>query len=140
MVCTMNRQSVEDFHTLTTAETKEEIAKGLSILKDANIQQTNVFIPPAWHISPSTEEALHDMGFELSESMDKIDIIQRDIEIVTQQVMNWDTSGDSHQNKPTIKQNQEMYEKIMRGFKPTILRIAIHPPHDPPEALINNLR
>ena len=32
------RQSVEDFHTLTTAETKEEIAKGLSILKDANIQ------------------------------------------------------------------------------------------------------
>ena len=79
-----------------------------------------MFIPPAWHISPSTEEALHDMGFELSESMDKIDLIQRDIEIVTQQVMNWDTSGDSHQNKPTIKQNQEIYEKIMRGFKPTI--------------------
>ena len=77
------RQSIEDFHTLTTAETKEEIAKGLSILKDANIQQPNVFIPPAWHISPSTAEALHDMGFEVSESMDKIDLIQRDIAIVT---------------------------------------------------------
>jgi hypothetical protein len=50
-----------------------------------------------------------------------------------------DTSGDSQQNKPTIKQIQEIYEKIMRGFKPTILRIAIHPPHDPPEALDQQL-
>ena len=53
--------------------------------------------------------------------------------------MNLDTSGDSQQNKPTIKQIQETYEKIMRGFKPTILRIAIHPPHDPPEALDQQL-
>ena len=47
------------------------------------IYSHNVFIPPAWHISPSTAEALHDMGFEVSESMDKIDLIQRDIAIVT---------------------------------------------------------
>jgi hypothetical protein len=27
----------------------------------------------------------------------------------------------------------------MRGFKPSILRIALHPPHDPPEALDQQL-
>ena len=27
----------------------------------------------------------------------------------------------------------------MRGFKPNILRIALHPPHDPPEALDQQL-
>jgi predicted deacetylase len=133
------RHSVEDYYTLTTKETKEEIAKGLAILKEANIQQPKVFIPPAWHISPSTAEALHDMGFDVSESLDKIDLIQRDIAIVTQQVMNWDISGDSEQNKPAIKQNQEIYDKIIQGFKPTILRIALHPPHDPPEALDQQL-
>ena len=126
------RQPIEDFHTLTTEETKEEIAKGLSILKDANIQQPKVFISPAWHISPSTAQALHELDFEISESMNQIELIQKDIAIVTQQAMNWDTSGDSQQNKPTIKQNQQIYEKIMRGFKPSILRIALHPPHDPP--------
>ena len=67
---------MEDYYTLTTKETKEEIAKGLAILKEADIQQPKVFIPPAWHISPSTAEALHDMGFEVSESLDKIDLIQ----------------------------------------------------------------
>ena len=133
------RHFIEDFHTLTTKETKEEIAKGLAILKEANIQQPKVFIPPAWHISPSTAEALYDMGFEMSEAIDNIDLIQRNITIATQQVMNWDISGDSQQNKPTIKQNQEIYDKIMRGFKPTIIRIALHPPHDPPEALDQQL-
>jgi predicted deacetylase len=133
------RQSLEDFHTLTTQETRQEIIKGLSILKDANIQQPKVFIPPAWYISPSTLEALHDMGFEVSESMDKIDLIQKDISIITEQVMNWDMTGDSQQNKPAIKQNQAIYDRIMRGLKPTILRIAIHPPHDPPEALDQQL-
>ena len=108
---------MEDYYTLTSKETKEEIAKGLAILKEADIQQ-QVFIPPAWHISPSTAEALHDMGFDVSESLDKIDLIQRDIAIVTQQVMNWDISGDSEQNKPAIKQNQEIYDNIIQGFKP----------------------
>jgi predicted deacetylase len=135
------RQSIEDYFILTTDETKAEIAQGLTILKKADIihEQPKTFIPPAWHISPSTAEALHDMGFEVSESMDKIELIQRNIAIITQQVMNWDISGDTEQNKPTIKQNQQIYEKIMRGFKPTILRIAIHPPHDPPEALDQQL-
>jgi predicted deacetylase len=133
------RQSIEDFNILTAEETKEEITNGLSILKNANIQQPKVFISPAWHISPSTAQSLYELGFEISESMDKIDLIQKDIAIVTQQVMNWDTSGDSQQNKPTIKQNQQIYEKIVRGFKPSLLRIAIHPPHDPPEALDQQL-
>ena len=53
--------------------------------------------------------------------------------------MSWDISDDSQQNKPAIKQNQEIYDKIMRGFKPTIMRIALHPPHDPPEALDQQL-
>ena len=71
--------------------------------------------------------------------MSQIELIQKDIAIVTQQAMNWDISGDSQQNKPTIKQNQQIYEKIMRGFKPLILRLALHPPHDPPGALDQQL-
>lgn len=133
------RQSIEDFNILTADETKEEITKGLSILKNANIQQPKVFISPAWHTSPSTAQALHELGFQLSESMNQIELIQKDIAIVTQQVMNWDVSGDSQQNKLTIKQNQQIYEKIMRGFKPSLLRLALHPPHDPPEALDQQL-
>jgi predicted deacetylase len=133
------RQSIEDFNILTAEETKEEITNGLSILKNAHIQQPKVFISPAWHISPSTAQALHELDFEVSESMSQIELIQKDIAIVTQQVMNWDVSGDSQQNKPTIKQNQQIYEKIMRGFKPSILRIALHPPHDPPGALDQQL-
>jgi predicted deacetylase len=77
MVYIVNIDTVKDYYTLTTKETKEEIAKGLAILKEADIQQPKVFIPPAWHISPSTAEALHDMGFDVSESLDKIDLIQR---------------------------------------------------------------
>lgn len=133
------RHCLEDFHTLTTEETKQEIAKGLSMLKEANIQQPKVFIPPAWYISPSTLEALCYMGFEVSESMNNIDLIQKHISIVTQEVMNWDISGDSQQNKQTLKQNQAVYDRIMRGLKPTILRIALHPPHDPEEALDQQL-
>jgi hypothetical protein len=79
------------------------------------------------------------MGFEMAESMDRIDLIQKEIAIVTQQVMNWDVTGDAQQNKQTVKQNQEIYDRIMRGFKPNILRIALHPPHDPPEALDQQL-
>ena len=133
------RQSIEDYNILTAEETKEEITKGLSILKNANIQQPKVFISPQWHISPSTVQALYELDFEISESMNQIELIQKDIAIVTQQAMNWDISGDSQQNKPTIKQNQQIYEKIMRGFKPSILRLALHPPHDPPDALDQQL-
>jgi hypothetical protein len=38
-----------------------------------------------------------------------------------------------------VKENQLVYDKIMRGFKPNILRLALHPPHDPPEALDQQL-
>jgi predicted deacetylase len=133
------RHYIEDFHTLTTRETKEEIAKGVSILNRANLPDPKAFIPPAWYVSPSTLEALQEMGFEMAESMDRIDLIQKEIAIVTQQVMNWDVTGDAQQNKQTVKQNQEIYDRIMRGFKPNILRIALHPPHDPPEALDQQL-
>jgi predicted deacetylase len=133
------RHYIEDFHTLTTRETKEEIAKGVSMLNRANLPNPKVFIPPAWYVSPSTLEALQEMGFEMVESMDRIDLIQKEIAIVTQQVMNWDVTGDAQQNQQTVKQNQEIYDRIMRGFKPSILRIALHPPHDPKEALDQQL-
>ena len=84
-------------------------------------------------------EALQQMEFELVESMDMFYLVQKEIAVVTQQVMNWDTSGDIQENKKMIKENQLVYDKLLRGFKPSILRIALHPPHDPPEALDQQL-
>jgi predicted deacetylase len=133
------RHQLDDFHTLTTRQTKIEIDKGLMIMKEANLPQPKVFIPPAWHVNRSTLEALFEMGFEVAESMNEIDLIQQQIIITTQQVMNWDMSGNSEQNKQTITQNQAIYDNIMQGFKPTIVRIALHPPHDPSGALEQQL-
>lgn len=133
------RNCIEDFHTLTTGETRDEIAKGLSIFEQIALPKPSVFIPPAWHVSLSTLEALQQMAFKIAESMDKLYLIQKEIVIVTQQVLNWDISGDAQENKKMIKENQLVYDKIMRGFKPNILRIALHPPHDPPEALDQQL-
>ena len=129
------RNCIEDFHTLTTKETKNEITKGLLIFDKASLPKPRVFIPPAWYVSLSTLEALQQMKFELVESMDKIYLVKKEIAIITQQVMNWDISGDIYENKKMVKENQLVYDKIMRGFKPNLLRLALHPPHDPPEAL-----
>ena len=71
--------------------------------------------------------------------MGELYLIQNKVVIATQQVLNWDISGDAQENKKMIKENQLVYDKIMRGFKPNILRIALHPPHDPPEALDQQL-
>ena len=133
------RNCIEDFHTLTTEETKDEITKGILIFGQASLPKPKVFIPPAWYVSLSTLEALQQMEFELVESMDMFYLVQKEIAVVTQQVMNWDTSGDIQENKKMIKENQLVYDKLLRGFKPSILRIALHPPHDPPEALDQQL-
>jgi predicted deacetylase len=133
------RNCIEDFHTLTTAETRDEIAKGLSIFKQVSLPRPKVFIPPAWYVSLSTLEALQQSEFEIVESMDNLYLIQNEVVIITQQVLNWDISGNAQENKRMIKENQLVYDKIMRGFKPNILRLALHPPHDPPEALDQQL-
>lgn len=133
------RNCIEDFHTLTTKETKNEIAKGLFIFDQASLPKPRVFIPPAWYVGLSTLEALQQMKFEIVESMDKIYLLKKEIAIQTQPVMNWDISGETHENKKMIEENQLIFDKIMRGFKPHILRLALHPPHDPPEALDQQL-
>lgn len=133
------RNCIEDFHTLTTAETRDEIDKGLLIFEQVTLPKPRVFIPPAWYVSLSTLEALQQMEFEIVESMGELYLIQNKVVIATQQVLNWDISGDAQENKKMIKENQLVYDKIMRGFKPNILRIALHPPHDPPEALDQQL-
>jgi hypothetical protein len=66
-------------------------------------------------------------------------LLKKEIAIQTQPVLNWDISGDTHENKKMIEENQLIFDKIMRGFKPHILRLALHPPHDPPEALDQQL-
>ena len=134
------RNCIEDFHTLTTKETKNEIAKGLSIFKKASLPIPRVFIPPAWYVSLSTLEALQQMNFEIVESMNRIYLVKKEIAIVTQQVMNWDVSGDAKENKKMIKENQLVFDKIMRGFKPNILRLALHPPQIHRRHWTNNSR
>jgi hypothetical protein len=55
-------------------------------------------------------------------------------------VMNWDQQGDKEKNKQTLKQNKQMfYDRLfnIRGETYGLFRIAIHPPYDPDEALVD---
>ena len=52
--------------------------------------------------------------------------------------MNWDQQGYKEKNKQTLEQNKQMfYNRIFNVNCKTngLFRMAIHPPHDPYEAL-----
>jgi hypothetical protein len=56
--------------------------------------------------------------------------------------MNWDQQGDKEKNKQTLEQNKQMfYNRLFNVGSKTygLFRIAIHPPHDPDEALVDQL-
>ena len=57
-------------------------------------------------------------------------------------VMNWDQQGDKEKNKQTLEQNKEMfYNRLfnVNGNTNGLFRMAIHPPHDPDEALADQI-
>jgi predicted deacetylase len=129
---------IEDFDTESKEEEKQEIQEGLDILSAANLPRPSMFIPPAWHLSRQCIEALKELNFSVSESMTDIEFIQKGKKYILHPVMNWDQQGDKEKNKQTLQQNKEMFYKRIfnvNGKTNGLFRMAIHPPHDPDEAL-----
>jgi len=129
---------IEDFDTESKEEEKQEIQEGLDILSAVNLPRPSMFIPPAWHLSRQCIEALKELNFSISESMTDIEFIQKDKKYILHPVMNWDQQGDKEKNKQTLEQNKEMFYKRIfniNGKTNGLFRMAIHPPHDPDDAL-----
>ncbi|MFL6405504.1 MAG: DUF2334 domain-containing protein, partial [Nitrososphaeraceae archaeon] len=129
---------IEDFDTESKEEEKQEIQEGLDILSAVNLPRPSMFIPPAWHLSRQCIEALKELNFSMSESMTDIEFIQEGKKYILHPVMNWDQQGDKEKNKQTLEQNKEMFYKRIfniNGKTNGLFRMAIHPPHDPDDAL-----
>jgi predicted deacetylase len=134
---------LDDFDTGTKEQEKREIQQSLDILSaTGKLPQPSTFIPPAWHLSPQCIEALKELNFIISESMTDIEFIQKDKKYILHPVMNWDQQGDKEKNKHTVKQNKEMFYKRLfnvNGKTNGLFRMAIHPPYDPDEALVDQI-
>jgi predicted deacetylase len=133
---------LEDFDTESKEEERKEIQQGLDILSSCKLPRPSTFIPPAWHLSRQAIEALKDMNFNISESMTELDFIQVGKKYLLQPVMNWDEYGNKDKNKKMLNQNKQMfYARFFNvdGKTYGLFRIAIHPPHDPDEALSDQI-
>jgi hypothetical protein len=133
---------LDDFDTQTKEEEKKEIQKGLDILSSTNLPRPSIFIPPAWHLSRQAIEALKELNFSISESMTDLELIQKGKKYLLHPVMNWHQQGDKEKNKPTLKQNKQLfYDRLFNitGETYGLFRIAIHPPYDPDEALVDQI-
>lgn len=87
-------------------------------------------------------QALRDLKFDVAESMSDLEFIQKGKKYLIAPVLNWDKSGDKEKNKETLKQNKtEFYTHLfnMSGESYGLFRMAIHPPHDPDEALVDQI-
>ncbi|MGE5635187.1 MAG: DUF2334 domain-containing protein [Deltaproteobacteria bacterium] len=133
---------IEDFDSQSKEQEKKEIQQGLDILSSAKLPTPSTFIPPAWHLSRQAIQALRDLKFDVAESMSDLEFIQKGKKYLIAPVLNWDKSGDKEKNKETLKQNKtEFYTHLfnMSGESYGLFRMAIHPPHDPDEALVDQI-
>lgn len=134
---------IEDFDSESKEQEKQEIEKGLDILAaTGKLPKPSMFIPPAWHLSRQAIDALKELHFSISESMSSIEFIQKGKKYILSTVMSWDEQGDKEKNKPTLKQNKEMfYNRLfdIDGKTNGLFRMAIHPPYDPDEALADQI-
>jgi predicted deacetylase len=133
---------IEDFDSQSKEQEKKEIQQGLDILSSAKLPTPSTFIPPAWHLSRQAIQALRDLKFDVAESMSDLEFIQKGKKYLIAPVLNWDKSGDKEKNKETLKQNKtEFYTHLfnMSGESYGLFRMAIHPPHDPDEALVDQV-
>jgi predicted deacetylase len=156
----VDRGKLDDFDRGTKEEEKNEIQQGLDIVLSANTVSTrtnntdnndnnnkklprpSTFIPPEWHLSRQCIEALKELNFTISESMTNIEFIQKGKNYILHPVMNWDQQGDKQKNKPTLKQNKDIFYKRLfniNGNTNGLFRMAIHPPYDPDEALADQI-
>jgi len=133
---------IEDFDSQSKEQEKKEIQQGLDILSSAKLSTPSTFIPPAWHLSRQAIQALRDLKFDVAESMSDLEFIQKEKKYLISPVLNWDKSGDKEKNKETLKQNKtEFYTHLFNigGESYGLFRMAIHPPHDPDEALVDQI-
>jgi predicted deacetylase len=133
---------IEDFDSQSKEQEKKEIQQGLDILSSAKLPTPSTFIPPAWHLSRQAIQALRDLKFNIAESMSDLELIQKGKKYLLSPVLNWDKSGDKEKNKETLKQNKtEFYTHLFNidGESYGLFRMAIHPPHDPDEALADQI-
>jgi predicted deacetylase len=133
---------IEDFDSQSKEQEKKEIQQGLEILSSAKLPTPSTFIPPAWHLSRQAIQSLKDLKFEIAESISDLELIQKGKKYLLSPVLNWDKSGDKEKNKETLKQNKnEFYTHLFNidGESYGLFRMAIHPPHDPDEALADQI-
>jgi predicted deacetylase len=133
---------IEDFDSQSKEQEKKEIQQGLDILSSAKLSKPSTFIPPAWHLSRQAIEALKDLNFEIAESRSALEFIQKRKKYLISPVINWDKYGDKEKNKETLTQNkQEFYTHLFNidGESYGLFRMSIHPPHDPDEALTDQI-
>jgi predicted deacetylase len=133
---------IEDFDSQSKEQEKTEIHQGLDILSSAKLPIPLTFIPPAWHLSRQAIQALKDLKFAIAESMSDLELIQKGKKYLLSPVLNWDKSGDKEKNKETLNQNKtEFYTHLFNidGESYGLFRMAIHPPHDPDEALADQI-
>jgi predicted deacetylase len=129
---------IEDFDSQSKEQEMNEIQQGLDILSSAKLPTPSTFIPPAWHLSRQAIEALKDLKFDIAESMSALELIKKGKKYLVSPVLNWDKSGDKEKNKETLNQNKtEFYTHLFNidGESYGLFRMAIHPPHDPDDAL-----
>ena len=136
-------KEIEDFESQSKEQEKSEIQMGLKIIESVKLPQPTAFIPPAWRLSRETIEALKDLNFEIVESRSSIEFIHSAKKYLLSPVMNWDKYGDKYKNKEMLNENKtEFYKHLFNeeGESFGIFRLAIHPPHDPDEALDDQMK
>jgi predicted deacetylase len=133
---------IENFDSQSKEEEKKDIKQGLDILSLAKLPKPSTFIPPSWFLSRQAIEALKDFEFEIAEARSDLEFIQKAKKYLISPVMNWDMQGDKEKNKQTLSQNKkEFYQHLFNidGESYGLFRMAIHPPHDPDEALSDQI-
>jgi predicted deacetylase len=135
-------EKIEDFDSESKEQEKKEIQQGLDIISSTKLPIPSTFIPPAWYLSRQAILALRDLKFDIAESMSDLEFIQKGKKYLISPVLNWDKYGDKEKNKETLKQNKtEFYTHLfnINGESYGLFRMAIHPPHDPNEALSDQI-
>lgn len=133
---------IEDFDSESKDEEKNDIKKGLDILSAVNLPKPSTFIPPSWFLSRQAIEALKDFDFEIAEASSDLEFIKKQRKYLVSPVMNWDKKGDKEKNKQSLVLNKRaFYDHLfnVKGESYGLFRMAIHPPHDPDEALADQI-
>jgi predicted deacetylase len=132
----------DNFHETTEADAEVQIRAAKEIFHEIVIEQTNVFIPPAWKLNNSSIKVLEKLGFRLAEEQEEYLLLHSHRQgqqqggfkkIKLPKVLNWDSTGYPEKNIVNISRDERAF-KLQIQKRPQIIRIALHP-RDPAEAI-----